>query len=127
MLDLNPETVLFVIDKAHQFHSKEAAVVVEDGNSTSDWSQNILANSSDDPTYLELKTIIEDLEPDQQVTLVALMWTGRGDFEIGEWAEALAAAGDAWNERSAEYLIGTLMLSDYLTGGLDLHDYPHET
>ncbi len=76
MLDLNPETVLFVIDKAHQFHSKEAAVVVEDGNSTSDWSQNILANSSDDPTYLELKTIIEDLEPDQQVTLVALMWTG---------------------------------------------------
>jgi len=32
-----------------------------------------------DPTYAELKTTIDDLEPDQQIRLVALMWLGRGD------------------------------------------------
>jgi len=35
-----------------------------------------------DFAYEELKTTIEDLEPDQQVCLVALMWLGRGDFTL---------------------------------------------
>jgi hypothetical protein len=126
-LDLNRETVRFIIDKAHQFHVQEAVTIPEEAFSPSDdWARQLLAAHGDDPTFLELKATIDDLEPDQQVSLVALMWVGRGDFDIDDWPAALEAAGDAWNERSAEYLIGTTLVSDYLEAGLALFEESDE-
>ena len=49
----------------------------------------ILADHQNDLTYLELKDTIENLEPDQQMQLVALMYLGRSDF--GEWKESCCA------------------------------------
>lgn len=93
MLDLNPETVCRIIDKAHEFHAKEQVVIPEEpANPSGDWARQVLADHADDPTYRELKSMIEDLEPDQQVSLVALMWLGRGDFDESEWNDALAQA-----------------------------------
>jgi hypothetical protein len=47
------------------------------------------------------------------------MCLGPGDYAIAEWARALAEARERWNERTADYLIGTPLLADYLTEGLD--------
>ena len=119
-MDLNPETVQFIIDKAREFHVKEEVTIPEEPLSPSDdWARQILADHADDPSYQEIKTTIDDLEPDQQVTLVALMWLGRGDYATEEWDNAIESAKDSWNERTAEYLIGTPLLADYLTAGLD--------
>ncbi|MGI9258494.1 MAG: DUF3775 domain-containing protein [Gammaproteobacteria bacterium] len=119
-MDLNPETVFFVVDKAQQFQVKEQAASPGDDLSPSDdRPQHILAEDADDLVYQELKTTIDDLEPDQQVSLVALMWLGRGDFSAEEWDSAFERAGESWNDRSAEYLIGTPLLADYLTMGLE--------
>ena len=52
------------------------------------------------------------------MTLVALMWVGRGDYLLGEWEEALEYAEEAWTEHTAEYLIGTPLLADYLAEAL---------
>ena len=84
-----------------------------------DWARQVLADHVDDPTFQEVKAAIDDLEPDQQVTLVALMWLGRGDYSADEWDSAVAAAQDGWNERTAEYLLGTPMLADFLSEALD--------
>ncbi len=46
------------------------------------------------------------------------MWLGRGDYSLEEWQSALERAGESWNERSAEYLIRTPLLADYLSEGL---------
>jgi hypothetical protein len=105
MLDLNTETVRFIIDKAHAFQML--------GESAADDTAE-----ESDPAYAELKSTIEDLEPDQQVSLVSLMWLGRGDYSSDEWANALEEARASWTQRTAEYLIGTPMLADYLTEGL---------
>ncbi len=51
--------------------------------------------------------------------MVALMWVGRGDYALEEWDDALSQARDSWNKRTADYLIGTPMLADYLAEGLD--------
>ena len=119
-LELNRETVRFIIDKAHEFHVKEEVTFPEEMLSPSDdWARQVLADHGDDPTFQELKSTIDDLEPDQQVMLVALMWVGRGDFEIDEWDEAIERAEDSWNTRTAEYLIGTPLVADYLAEGLD--------
>jgi hypothetical protein len=119
MLNLNPETVCLLIEKAHEFHSQEQVVVSEEPTSYGDdWDTQILAAHASDPTYMELKSIIKDLEPDQQISLVALMWLGRGDFSADEWNKALEQAEDNWNNRTAEYLIGTPLVADYRADGL---------
>ncbi len=119
-LELNRETVLFIIDKAHEFHVKEGVTIPEESLSPSDdWGRQALAAHGNDPGVEELRNTIDDLEPDQQVILVALMWVGRGDYALEEWDDALSQARDSWNKRTADYLIGTPMLADYLAEGLD--------
>jgi len=123
-MDLNPDTVFFIIDKAQEFHVKEQVTIPEEALSPSgDWARQVLADHADDPVFQELKTTIDDLEPDQQVTLVTLMWIGRGDYSADEWDSAFELAGESWNERTAEYLIGTPLVSDYLNMGLEALGY----
>ena len=118
-MDLNPETVRFIIDKSREFHVKEQVTIPEEPLSPSDdWARQILADHADDPSYQEVKSTVDDLEPDQQVTLVALMWLGRGDYDVEEWDGAIENAQDSWNERTAEYLLGTPLVADYLSEGL---------
>ena len=121
--DLNPETVRFIIDKAHEFQIKDEVVFVDEPTGPGDFAEDLFAEVASDPTFIELKTTIEDLEPDQQVSLVSLMWVGRGDYAVDEWEQAYAHAGDSWNERTADYLIGTPLLADYLSEGLDQLGY----
>ncbi len=124
MLDINPETVCFIIAKAHEFHAKEEVVIPDTPLSPGDdWALQILADHDDDPTLQELQSVIDDLDPDQQVQLVALMWVGRGDFDIEDWNTALAEARSNRNARTASYLVGTPLVADYLQEGLSLHGY----
>ncbi len=119
-LGLNRENVLFIAGKAQRFHAQEQVTFPETSLSpTDDWALQALAAHADDPVLQELIEAIDDLEPDQQVALVALTWLGRGDFSIDEWDSALAQAGESWNERTGEYLAGTPLLADYLTAGLE--------
>ena len=46
---------------------------------------------------------------------------GRGDFYSDVWSQALEQERDSWNRRTAEYLIGTPLLADYLLEGLQAH------
>lgn len=126
MLDLNPETVYFIIHKAREFQISDETELPEDPAGSDDWDEDAFSAHVDDPAFLELKTTIEDLEPDQQVSLVALMWVGRGDYTLDEWDRALAHARESWNEHTAEYLIGTPLLADYLGEGLEQFGYAEE-
>ena len=118
-LDLNPDIICTLITKLKEFHAKEDIVIPElPANPDDDWALQVLADHQDDLTFQEVKTTIDDLEPDQQATLVALMWLGRGDFTEDEWADALAEATRSANERTAEYLMSTPLVADYLAEGL---------
>ena len=124
MLNLNPDTVCFLISKARVFHCKEAVVIPEIADSPSeDWALQALADHGGDNVFEEFKSTVDDLEPDQQQELVALMWLGRDEFGIGEWEAALQEARDSWTERTAEYLISHPQLADHLLEGLDLLGY----
>ncbi len=124
---VNPDTVCFLIMKAHEFHAKEDLMLPDTPFSLGDdWALQVLADHEDDPTYAEVKSTINDLEPDQQEALVALMWIGRGDFDVAEWGQALESAHDAWNARTADYLIATPLVADYLEEGLSLLGYSCE-
>lgn len=124
MLDINPDVVCFLIEKARGFHAQEAVVIPEvPGSPSDDWALQVLANHVDDETYLEFKATFEDLDPDQQQTVVALMWLGRGDYALDEWDAALEDAESSWTGATADYLIAHPLLADYLQDGLDQHGY----
>jgi hypothetical protein len=127
MLDLNSESVLHIAEKAREFQTEEIALPQEPPTMPiDDRAIEYVAEWAGDPAYLDLKDAIDDLEPDQQVSLVALMWLGRGDYELSEWAEALEYAEEARTTSSAEYLIATPLLADYLLEGLNKHGYEEE-
>jgi hypothetical protein len=124
MLDLNPDTVCFLIARARVFHSKESVVLPDIADSPADdWGRQVLADHGDDSVFLEFKSTVEDLEPDQQQAVVALMWLGRGEFDADEWSDALDEAREGWTSDTAEYLIAHPQLADHLLEGLDLLGY----
>ena len=124
MLNVNPDTVCFLILKARVFHSQEEVVVPDEPDSPADdWARQALADHAGDTVFQEFKATIDDLEPDQQQALVALMWIGRDEFSADEWAEALLEARRNWGENTAEYLIAHPQLADYLLEGLNLLGY----
>lgn len=137
MLQLNPDIVCEIIFKARQFQAKDPISMPGDepttlsntgtpSNPTDDDALETLADTPDDLTYQEVQLAIKDLEPDQQIELVALMWLGRGDFELEEWETCRAEAEDGWTPRTAEYLLGTPMVADYLREGLSQLGYSCE-
>jgi len=120
MLNINPETVCHIIEKAREFQAKEQVVIPDVPDSPADdWPLQVLAEHVGDLTYQEVVLAVTDLEPDQQMTLVALMWVGRGDYAFDEWGDAVAYAEEHWTKHTAEYLIGHPQLADYLREGLD--------
>ncbi len=117
--EIDAETVCRIVIKARQFDVKEDVVEEDYGaNPADEGFRDVLANYRDDPVFEELKTFIDDLDVDQQCELVALMWVGRGDFESKEWAQALKTARQEHTARTADYLLGTPTLADYLGEGL---------
>lgn len=119
-VELNRDTIRFIIDKAHELQIEDDVNFDNEPKvSNEDWSRQMTSDYGRDPYYQELKTTIEDLEPDQQMSLVALMWVGRGDFAPEEWSDALREAEQSWTSHTADYLIGTAMLADYLAESLE--------
>ena len=54
---------------------------------------------------------------DEQASLVALAWIGRGSFGPEELDEALATARAERTNRTEDYLLGMPLLPDYLEEG----------
>jgi hypothetical protein len=112
-LSISPEKVFFIVVKSRQ----------SDGNATgsdlsSDLSDDLPENHSKGTDRSELFGYIRDLNVDEQIDLVALMWLGRGDGNLDNWRDLRSEALRAHNNRTASYLIGTPMLADYLEEAL---------
>ena len=80
--------------------------------------RSVLEDRKDDPVRAELVSFVRDLNEDEQIDLVALTWLGRGDGGIENWDELRAEASRAHNTRTATYLLGMPLLSDYLEEAL---------
>jgi hypothetical protein len=115
MLQIPLELLAYIIEKAREFDAETAPVDDDSGsNPSDDGDVGILEDTDDNPTRQELSGALDALNDDQKVELLALMWLGRGDFDRGEWLDALVQAREIHNAAETEYLIGTPLLADYL-------------
>jgi hypothetical protein len=119
VLAISPEKVSYIIAKAREFDVKD---VVTDPDSSSnaadDAMLSVLEDHKDDPVVAEIRAAIFALNVDEQVDLVTLAWLGRGDGGVEDWDDLRAEAARAHNRRTASYLLGIPLLSDYLEEGL---------
>jgi hypothetical protein len=126
-LQISPEKVCFVVIKAREFDVKDLVTEPDPGsNPTDDKMIAVLENHADDPVVQELTSFIAAMSEDEQIDLVALAWLGRGDYTADDWKSVREEAASAHNERTALYLLGMPLLSDYLEEGLGLLGYSCE-
>ena len=124
-LVISPEKVGFLIEKAREFDAKEASTDPDSGSNASDDNMiDVLTDNGDDPVVREITGFINSLSEDEQIDLVALMRLGRGDGSIDEWTDLRREAAEGHNSRTASYLLGEPLLSDFLAEGLDQFGLP---
>jgi hypothetical protein len=118
-LSVSTEQVCFIIVKARQFEVKDVPTIADPAsNASDDRMVGVLEARGDDPAAQEIRSFVNTMDEDQQIDLVALTWVGRGDFDISEWKEAREQAAAAHNERTADYLLGLPLLSEFLEDAL---------
>src|ERR1041385_1191061 len=81
-------------------------------------------DEGDDPTEAELRELIDDLNDDEVVDLIALVWIGRGDFGIEDIGEARELARERHQGSSSRYLMGIPTFAEYLAEGLAAAECP---
>ena len=126
-MEISTAKVAFVIVRA-----RECDVKVGSWEDPTDRSiresdaDTVLENCSEDATRSELAEFIAGLNVDEQASLVALTWIGRGSFAPEELDEAIATAKAEHVNRTEDYLLGTPMLADFLEEGLEKLGYSVE-
>jgi hypothetical protein len=123
-LTISPEKVCFVILKAREFEVKDAVTEPDPAsNASDDMMVSVLEDHADDPVVQELRSVISDMNEDEQIDLVALAWLGRDDNTIDDWASIREEAARVHTSRTghtANYLLGTPLASEYLEEGLSM-------
>jgi len=128
-LALNPDTAFSILMKAREFDEKVEETDPDDAsNPSDDNSVDVLEDRPTDPTLHEMVSAINDLNDDEQLDLIVLIWIGRGDFSLTEWSHARQAARDIGRRRVPRYVTGIPLVSDYLEDalsqlGLSLEEY----
>lgn len=123
-INISPEKVCYIITKAREFDAKVDPVEPDPGSNPADSGESeILSDYADDPTAAELKEAIDDLNDDEVIDLIALVWVGRGDFAKSEWQGARNLARERHHRKSADYLMGIPTLGDLLEEGMSQLGY----
>jgi hypothetical protein len=123
-LGISTEKVRFIIVKARQFDAKEGDADPDEGsNAADDGMADVLEDQpEDDSVRQEIVSFINGLNEEEQINLVALVWVGRGTYDIEDWDDAIDTARTEHNKRTAQYLLGLPLLGDYLAEGLEAFD-----
>jgi uncharacterized protein DUF3775 len=118
-LSISEDKLCFIVTKAREFDVKDEVTDPDDSSNPTDDAQiAVLEDHKDDPVVQELVAVIRSMSIDEQIDLVTLVWLGRGDGSLDDWADLRAEAARAHNNRTASYLLGMPLLGDYLEEGM---------
>ena len=124
-LRISTEKVRAVIEAARELAGKVPSTA-GDRTTTGDDSRLVtIEDYSGDVAFdrdgrrREMIELIAGLNVEEQTDLLALIWLGRGDYEIDEWDAAIVEAEARIAARDPDYMIGDAALPEYLGDGLE--------
>lgn len=122
-LRISTDKVCDFIENAREVAGK-IAPTAGDATTTGDDSplETIEDYPGEDDRRQQMEEFIAGLNIDEQTDLLALIFVGRGDFDIAEWADATREARDRIADRDPDYMIGDAALPEYLGTGLNAFD-----
>lgn len=97
----------------------EHEVEIDDQARQGHHHEGLAEEETEDLREEELRELLQDLNDDEASNLIALVWVGRGDYEPGEWQEAVAEARNRGRKRLDAYLLRLPMLAEWLEEGLE--------
>ncbi len=117
-LSISSDYLARLILKVRGLEGREAVVDPQSGsNATDDNMVDVLQEDPSDLSRAEVVREIRGLNERQQAELVALLWTGRGDFEPEEWEATVALARDRKDSPTPGYLLRHPLLAEYWEEG----------
>ena len=122
MLEISADKVAHVIVRSREVDVKTDAwdedadpdPAAEDAD-----GETILEDLPGDATRQELREFLAALNEDEQASLIALAWIGRGTYAPGELGEAISTAKAEPGANAPEYLFSLPLLPDYLEDALE--------
>lgn len=114
-LGISLEAVAAIVDAARAVQEGEESGALEREEED---EEGLDAEDDENMDEDALRAFIADLNEDEQASLIALAWIGRGDYTGEEFEEARALAKERNVRDPAEYLLGIEMLGDMLEEGL---------
>jgi hypothetical protein len=118
MLEIGPDKIAYIAILAREIDVKVAPWDHEGDDTDSDGGA-VLAAHADDPVIAEFTEYVDNLNEDEQASLVAVMWIGRDTFTADDLEEAIDTAKAEAVNKTSEYLLGVPLLADYLEAGLE--------
>jgi Protein of unknown function (DUF3775) len=123
-LRISIEKVCAFIEAARELAGKVPSTV---GDRTTTGDDSKLATidepegsgEDEDARRREAVEFVAGLNVEEQTDLLALIWLGRGDYELSEWDAALTEAEARIAARDPDYMIGDAALAEYLGDGLE--------
>ncbi|MFQ5348312.1 MAG: DUF3775 domain-containing protein [Rhodothalassiaceae bacterium] len=109
-LNIAPSTISYIIERAREAFAG-VPVEVDDDDPSTHWS------NEDD--FREIAEFIDDLNDDERIDLVVLMWIGRGTYGADELEQARQDARREATHKTSEYLLSTPLVPDFLADGLE--------
>jgi hypothetical protein len=119
-LRISTEKVCAFIEAAREVAGKVPSTA-GDRTTTGDNSKLVTIEdyAGDDDRRREMIEFVAGLNVEEQTDLLALIWLGRGDYDIAEWDDALTEAEARIAARDPDYMIGDAALPQYLGDGLE--------
>jgi len=122
-LRISTEKVCAFIEAARELAGKVPSTA-GDRTTTGDDSKLVTIEDypGEDDRRQQTVEFIAGLNVEEQVDLLALIYLGRGDYDIAEWDDALEEARARIDGRDPDYMIGDAALPEYLGDALNAFD-----
>jgi hypothetical protein len=119
-LRINPDKVCAIIEAARELAGRVAPTTGDKTTNGDDSPLHFIEEDVDDPTRQLIVEAIAGLNVEEQVDLLALIYLGRGDFDIDEWDDALDEARERLKDGAGpDFMIGNDGLAAFLEEALD--------
>jgi hypothetical protein len=124
-LRISTEKVCALIEAAREIAGKVSSTTGDRTTTGDDSKLETIVDDSGQDIYegddrrRQMVEFVAGLNVEEQTDLLALIWLGRGDYDIAEWGDALEEAEARIAARDPDYMIGDAALPQYLGDGLE--------
>ena len=118
-LDIGLEKIGYIATLLKEYEATVPSSGLHDGGNPMDDGEVVALESGSNRANRELEAYLKNLNDDEKLDLVALMWLGRDELSADDWEEIRKTAErEGAGKSTADYIMGTPLAAQYLEDAL---------